>query len=498
MLKRCSIMLVPVTLALTACGGSDNNTTPTPTPPPPVSMTYQGSWVAPGYGYSLSVTESALTLYQYTTDYCIEINDITNTNTAELRQYLRPLAQTSELEWYSGFGNSTFSAPGIRFERSDAVPVSCANNLLATDGSYEFDALEMWDFYTQIFSEYYLNFDLNNVNWEQVIAEAGQNLHNGSTESELFLAMAETLVPLADIHNSIQSPSGDQFNPFTKPTLTYKLIQEFAQANGLPFPLEEQYLTPEILNQLEAYVVGNYEYQWELITEYASQPSDIKTAADGKVRWFKNAGLGYLFIGSMTEYADSNSLSELEYVTQSIENAHQAINQALSDFDDINGLIIDVRTNGGGHDFVTLSIASHFTDEAFHAYSKQARHGNGRTPLIDVELAPYDGLRFTGPTVLLTSANTVSSGELFTLVLRELPQVTVVGEVTQGALSDILQWTLPNGFEVGLSNEYYLSADGQWYEKTGVPVDVNVPFFTLEQRVAGIDAGIEASIEILN
>ena len=58
------------------------------------------------------------------------------------------------------------------------------------------------------------------------------------------------------------------------------------------------------------------------------------------------------------------------------------------------------------------------------------------------------------------------------MAMRELPQVTVMGEATGGGLSDILGITLANGWLFGLSNQEYRAADGEVYEGRGVPPDV--------------------------
>jgi C-terminal processing protease CtpA/Prc len=115
---------------------------------------------------------------------------------------------------------------------------------------------------------------------------------------------------------------------------------------------------------------------------------------------------------------------------------------------------------------------------------------------VDVYLSPR-GRQYLGPVLLLTSASTVSGGEVFALAMRSLPQVTLLGEPTQGAFSDVLEKRLTNGYAVGLANEYYLDPEGRSFETLGVPVDVEVVQFDAQQRRAGIDPSIEAAVELL-
>jgi C-terminal processing protease CtpA/Prc len=118
---------------------------------------------------------------------------------------------------------------------------------------------------------------------------------------------------------------------------------------------------------------------------------------------------------------------------------------------------------------------------------------------LDINIAPRSEINYLGPIVVLISASTVSAAETFTMIMDEMPNVTLIGETTHGAFSNVLEWTLPNGFNIGMSNEFYLTPDGVWYEGTGIPVDIEVPFFTREQREQGVDLGIEtAAAHLLN
>ncbi len=76
------------------------------------------------------------------------------------------------------------------------------------------------------------------------------------------------------------------------------------------------------------------------------------------------------------------------------------------------------------------------------------------------------------PVYLLTSGVTFSAAELFTWIMADMPQVTVVGGRSGGGMSDILERTLPNGWKLGLSNQRYLRQNGSSYERVGIPVDV--------------------------
>lgn len=61
----------------------------------------------------------------------------------------------------------------------------------------------------------------------------------------------------------------------------------------------------------------------------------------------------------------------------------------------------------------------------------------------------------------------------------------------------MLSRTLPNGWSFGLPNERFLTEDGLSFDGIGVPADIEVPVFTLEDRTAGKDAALEKALQVL-
>lgn len=75
---------------------------------------------------------------------------------------------------------------------------------------------------------------------------------------------------------------------------------------------------------------------------------------------------------------------------------------------------------------------------------------------------------------MLTNDKTVSAGDVFALIMRELPRTQLIGENTRGIYSDMYGFTLPNKWLISLSNQRYYDAKRVCYESTGTPVDVTV------------------------
>jgi C-terminal processing protease CtpA/Prc len=76
--------------------------------------------------------------------------------------------------------------------------------------------------------------------------------------------------------------------------------------------------------------------------------------------------------------------------------------------------------------------------------------------------------------VLLSCDSVFSGGEVFALAMKQLPNVTLIGDDTNGIFSYQLEKKLPNGWRYRLSYQMYFSADMVCYEGRGVPVDIRL------------------------
>lgn len=99
------------------------------------------------------------------------------------------------------------------------------------------------------------------------------------------------------------------------------------------------------------------------------------------------------------------------------------------------------------------------------------------------------------PVYVLTSPFTQSAGEVFALAASAIPTVTLLGEPTQGILSDNLFHRLPSGWEVSLSNEVYETLDGRCFESVGVPPALPLPMLGAADLLSDLRAGLRIAVE---
>jgi C-terminal processing protease CtpA/Prc len=168
---------------------------------------------------------------------------------------------------------------------------------------------------------------------------------------------------------------------------------------------------------------------------------------------------------------------------------------------DLKGLIIDVRSNGGGEDAFVLELASRLADRRYLAFGKKALVSSTNALFTTPEPISVEvnrGPKYTGPAVLLVGRKSASAAETFTMALMgRKPRIIRVGENSQGVFSDVLDRRLPNGWRLVLPNEIYATEDGESFDVTGVPPDVPAPGLSRKNFENESDPGLEKAQEIL-
>ncbi len=181
---------------------------------------------------------------------------------------------------------------------------------------------------------------------------------------------------------------------------------------------------------------------------------------------------------------------------RSDEFAYAAMGNVLNALGDVQNIIIDVRFNPGGSDEVSMSYARYFTHQRRMIFSKVTQLENDFSEPFEAFVEPAEQLS-DAKVVFLTGQHTGSAAEIMTFAMRGLPNVTVLGGATAGALSDSLGRKLPNGIDFGLSHQIYRAPDGAEYEGHGIPPDIDMPL-TKEMLYSASDEHMKAALKLLS
>ena len=195
-------------------------------------------------------------------------------------------------------------------------------------------------------------------------------------------------------------------------------------------------------------------------------------------------GVGYLYIGDLKD--------GLGPITKTID-------AVMADFAKARVMVIDVRNNPGGTGRAAEIVAGRFADRRHHYCTSRTRYGPKHDDLWPEELRhiePGGPLQFTGPTVLLTDHVSASAAEGFTMAMRVLPQVTVVGDTTEGALSAQFPERMPNGWTLWVAFKETRDHEGVGWDGVGIPPDLRV-INTTADIAAGRDMTLEFAVKFL-
>ncbi|GAB4321682.1 MAG: S41 family peptidase [Bacteroidales bacterium] len=241
------------------------------------------------------------------------------------------------------------------------------------------------------------------------------------------------------------------------------------------------------VNLVSPFNISRYAFNW-----YAPQNFDFRLLKDHYIGWdykitgplintrieYQGKEFGYIYYGSFSDYVES---ADIDYV--------------LGSFYNTDGLIFDIRNNGGGNVNNIYQLASRFTDREIMVYKAAIKNGPGHEDFTEYEevwLEPKGSHPYLKPVILLTNRSCFSAASFFTLAMRELSQVTVIGDTTGGGLGAPAGFELPNGWGYRFSTSRTITPSGQNFEN-GIPPDHTV-WMQPEHIAEGKDDILEAAL----
>ena len=147
--------------------------------------------------------------------------------------------------------------------------------------------------------------------------------------------------------------------------------------------------------------------------------------------------IGYVYYGNFQNAIGEGNLDEVI--------SHLAL---------CNGLIFDVRNNGGGNLTNAEKLAGRFCNEKTLVGYEQHKTGKGHNDFSAMQeqyLNPSSNMRWQKPAVVLTNRHVFSAANEFVKYMKCLPTVKIVGDKTGGGAGLPFSNTLPNGWVVRFS-----------------------------------------------
>lgn len=174
------------------------------------------------------------------------------------------------------------------------------------------------------------------------------------------------------------------------------------------------------------------------------------------------------------------------------------LNQILDNLAICDGLIIDVRNNGGGALTTAQKLAARFTDVKVLVGYISHKTGPGHSDFSDLQpvyLEPSNGIRWQKGTVVLTNRRSFSATNDFVNSMKQLSGVTIMGDRTGGGSGLPFSSEIPNGWSIRFSASPMFDPEMNHLE-FGIDPDIRVDM-TSEDMLQGKDTMIEKACRLL-
>ena len=441
-------------MLLVLCSCESTKTSKTPT--------LNGVWESIGSGWILQIKDS--TAYQF--------YDVTSISCLP-----RSAGPFKDIKGNLSLKNDTLSLlKGViqyDFVKRDTLPYECQHVISDTKSK---DPLYNFEVFAETIKEHYAFFERNHIQWESLYAAQKAKLTPAASDVALYKVLDETLERLNDNHAFLEATDAvyEKLSALSEPEL------------DATDSIEE---VPEYGDIQVANMVATHHLQEDLTRDY-----HLKFPL---IQWGKLTDtIGYVQIKTMWLYADleipQSQIDAMGYVDAYVEAFHKLyegtyiekevkavahiMDMVMHDLSAMGSIVLDVRFNGGGQDAVSFEILSRFiSDKSLQVATQKLRFGDQHTSVLPLYIEGRTRA-FSKPVYVLTSQQTGSAAEAFSIATMAMDQVKRIGEPTSGAMSTALEKTLPNGWNFAISNEVYMDNAGNSYENIGIPVDYKLNY----------------------
>lgn len=292
--------------------------------------------------------------------------------------------------------------------------------------------------------EHYCFFSYKQVDWQAIHDRYAAKVTDDMTQEELFIVCSDMLKELRDGHTNLIS----SFD-----TSRYWIWEQYPQ-NYDERLVEEHYL--------------HFDYR-------------------------RTSGIDYRIL--------DNNYAYMHYASFSTTIGEGNLDNVLSSLALADGLIIDVRDNGGGIITNAETLVARFIDE--RVLAGYICHKTG--PAHDAFSEPYayyidpakGRVHWNKPVVVVTNRATYSAANNFVSIMKSLPNVIVVGDTTGGGCGMPFTSELPNGWSVRFSAAPIYDSDKLLTEYGVEPTDGYKVDMSDSDRSAGVDTILECAFDAL-
>lgn len=296
-----------------------------------------------------------------------------------------------------------------------------------------------------VIDENYCFFEYKDIDWNAVGEKYRARVLPNMTQRELFSLCSDMINELKDGHTNLVSAWDISF---------YRFWDQFPQNYDRRI-VEQNYL--------------NYNFKTSSGIQYMVMPNNF----------------GYMHYGDFSVVIGEGNLDNI-----------------LFELSGCDGLIIDVRDNGGGFLTNVDRIIGRFIDKVIYAGAISHKTGPGHNDFskpygYSFRPAPAGRIKFVKPIVILTNRSSYSATNNFVSIMQYRDNVRIVGDTTGGGSGMPFTSELPNGWLIRFSSCSITDPMGKITEfgvdpSPGCKVDI-----TPQDIANGKDPILEKGFEVL-
>jgi hypothetical protein len=419
--------------------------------------TLDGTYEQLGYGKIATIRDGEFVFYDITGISCLAVLDgsvdIFGENLSILNDTLRLKDGINE----------------YRFVRLNEEPDLCGQELAE---QRKYDPLFNFEVLAETFDTHYAYFELRGVNWDSLYTATKSKITSETSEPEFYIILEDMLDSFGDGHIGLDAPG--------------EIVRAADSLRNIGKLNKDQESDEKVF-------YGDLTISAMVAEHYLK--NNLKSSRSELIKWgLVEDDIGYIQINLMMGHASlklADSLTGMKYLQAyfnslegltseahtrlEVEGVKATMNEIMNDLSNTRAIVLDVRFNGGGKDEVGMEIIRNFNPSRHLVFTKKARMGDGYTEANEVYVEGCDA-PYTKPMYLLTSAHSASATEIMVMSSLLLDNVNRAGGNTEGVFSDVLDKILPNGWEVGLSNEVYEDTKAVNYEGKGIPPTIDLGY----------------------
>ena len=201
------------------------------------------------------------------------------------------------------------------------------------------------------FNDQYAFFEARNVDWKAIKEKYQAQFTDETPAFEFYLLLEQMVLELKDDHSDFEVP--DEFD------------ERWHQLNQKEDTIDYRDLAKD-----------------KILSNFVT---DVQKYNGGQVAWGNiNEELAYVQINGMNglaEYQAANASEYWEIAEESddhdadmISGTHKLATRIVNEIQDKEALIIDLRFNPGGYDWIGLAFMSHFIDQPYDVFKKKRRY----------------------------------------------------------------------------------------------------------------------------